>query len=170
MKLPAVVMVNPKYTHNLAAAIRGCSCFGVETLIYTGNRMVINDKERLPREERMKGYQAVKWERNDFPLLVNSAAVPVCVEVREESEPLTTFKHPVNAIYVFGPEDGGVPKSFRIHCYRFVHIPAHHCLNLAAAINVVLAHRMMQLGPRLPLSEILHESRGEIMVDGWEGK
>jgi|SRR5579871_1931231 len=168
MKTPAVVLVNPKYPHNFAAAIRACSCFGVEELLYTGDRMDIRPNERLPREERMKGYAAVSWRREDRPL--GLLGTPVCVEVMENSEPLTTFEHPLDAIYVFGPEDGGVPQTFRQHCHRFVHIPAHHCLNLAAAINVVLSHRMMQLNPTLPLSEVLHETRGELAVAGWDGK
>jgi len=169
MKTPAVVMVNPKYPHNLAAAIRACSCFGVDNLIYTGDRMDIKPNERLPREERMKGYAAVDWRRSDFPL--NGRGTPVCVEVMENSEPLTTFVHPDDAIYVFGPEDGGVPQTFRLNCFRFVHIPAHHCLNVAAAINVVLAHRFMQrMKEPVPLSELLHETRGELQIAGWEGK
>lgn len=168
--LPAVVMINPKYSHNLAAAIRACSCFGIEELRYTGSRISVEPNERLPREERMKGYKAVNWCRDDYPLDIDGAFTPVCVEVRENSESLTTFDHPLDAVYVFGPEDGSVPQVIRQHCHRFVHIPAHHCLNLAAAMNVVLAHRFMQLSPILPLSEILHETRGEIMVGGWEGR
>lgn len=168
MKTPGVVLINPKYTHNLAAAIRACSCFGIDNLVYTGDRMKIEANERLPREERMKGYAAVDWKRNDFPL--NGQGTPVCVEVLEKSESLTTFEHPDDAIYVFGPEDGSVPQSFKVNCFRFVHIPAHHCLNLAAAVNVVLCHRMMQRSPVLPLVEVLHETRGEIKVKGWEGE
>jgi tRNA(Leu) C34 or U34 (ribose-2'-O)-methylase TrmL len=168
MEQSEIILVNPKYTHNLAAAIRACSCFGVNKLTYTDSRLVIADKERLPREERMKGYKSVKWVRNDFPL--NGRGTPVCVEVMQNSEPLTTFKHPIDAIYVFGPEDGSVPKTFKLNCHRFLHIPAHHYLNLAAAVNVVLAHRFMQLSPILPLDEILHETRGEIDLVGREGR
>jgi tRNA(Leu) C34 or U34 (ribose-2'-O)-methylase TrmL len=43
---------------------------------------------------------------------------------------------------VFGPEDGHVPKGIRTACHRFVTIPSHGCLNLAAAVNVVLYDRM----------------------------
>lgn len=169
MKTPSVVLVNPKYTHNLAAAIRACSCFGVEDLVYTGDRMVIGENERLPREERMKGYKAVNWRRDDYPL--TGQGTPICVEVREQSESLKDFVHPEDAIYVFGPEDGSVSGSFRTNCHRFIHIPAHHCLNLAAAVNVVLAHRFMQQMPRsMSISELLHETRGELEVMGWEGQ
>ena len=174
MKTPAVILVNPKYSHNLAAAIRACSCFGVETLLYTGDRMNVDYRERLPREERMKGYKEVIWKRNDYPL-VDVQGTPICVEVREESEPLTTFQHPEDGVYMFGPEDGSVPGVFRRWCHRFVHIPAYHCLNLAGAMNVVLAHRMMQRQlngkhPLLRVGEMLKETRGELQVAGWEGK
>jgi tRNA(Leu) C34 or U34 (ribose-2'-O)-methylase TrmL len=43
---------------------------------------------------------------------------------------------------VFGPEDGHVPKGVRGACHRFVTIPSDGCLNLAAAVNVVLYDRM----------------------------
>lgn len=70
--------------------------------------------------------------------------VPVCVERRPEAESLTTFVHPEHAIYVFGPEDGNVPKGWRHFCHRFVNIPTLNDgpLNLAASVNVVLYDRM----------------------------
>ena len=138
--------------------------------------------ERLPREERMKGYKRVDFRNHDRPFdVLPQDCVPVCVEVFDSSEPLTTFEHPDNAVYVFGPEDGRVPQTLRRHCHRFVHIPAHFCLNLSAAVNVVLAHRLMsrQIAgkqPILPLREMLHEVRGpEVSTptmdsSGWDGK
>jgi hypothetical protein len=32
---------------------------------------------------------------------------PVAVELRPDAESLVTFEHPEEALYVFGPEDGG---------------------------------------------------------------
>jgi tRNA C32,U32 (ribose-2'-O)-methylase TrmJ len=101
--------------------------------------------------------------------------------VRKRSEPLTTFVHPDNAVYLFGPEDGSIPKAWLHLCHRFVHIPANHCLNLSTAVAVVLAHRRMsrQLEgkePILPLHEQLKESRGPASATpvldgmGWDGK
>jgi hypothetical protein len=94
--------------------------------------------------------------------------------VFENSEPLTLFEHLDDAVYVFGPQ------VIRRLCHRFVHIPAHFCLNLSAAVNVVLAHRLMsrQLAGReslLPLHEMLHEVRGAVPTPvtdsvGWDGR
>jgi len=117
---------------------------------------------------------------HDRPFDHFTDATPVAVEVRPRSECLTIFEHPDRALYLFGPEDGSIPKAWLHHCHRFVHIPAHHCLNLATAVAVVLAHRRMsrQLSgkePILPLAEMLRESRGtgptpHLDEMGWDGK
>jgi tRNA(Leu) C34 or U34 (ribose-2'-O)-methylase TrmL len=181
MEAPAIVLIDPKYPHNVGAAIRACSCFEVNSLLWTGTRVNPAKYERLPREERLKGYRRVEFRNCERPFeMLPKESTPVCVEVFDSSEPLTTFDHPENAVYVFGPEDGYVPQVIRRYCHRFVHIPARFCLNLSAAVNVVLAHRLMtrQLAgrePILPLREMLREVRGRVptpvMDDvGWDGK
>ncbi len=178
MKNTGLILINPKYVHNVAAAIRAASCFGIYQLVWTGDRVDLDGLERLPREERMKGYRDVKWHRSERPFdSVANDVVPVCVELLENSEPLTTFIHPDKAVYMFGPEDGGVPQVMRRLCHRFVHIQAAHCLNLSAAINVVLHDRkvkrqMAGVEPILPTGQMLSEHRGpmEIAVKGWDGK
>lgn len=175
---PAVILNRTKYPHNLAAAIRACSCFGLETLIWTGHRFEFEDGDRLPREERMKGYSAVDFFESEYPFDLFADATPVCIELTPNAEPLTTFVHPENAVYVFGPEDGNVSQAFRGLCHRFVYIPAYHCLNLSAALNVVLADRMMkqQLDGSRPIMDVgsmLHEHRGPMDIAdvvGWDGK
>ena len=147
-KAPAVVLVNPKYARNVGAVVRAASCFGVTQLWFTGNRVpTIGDEGyRLPREERMAGYRDVELFNNEYPLDSFPDSTPICVEVSREAEPITDFKHPENAVYIFGPEDGMVPKGFRVRCHRFLYIPTYHCMNLAMAVNTVLYDRMLK-GP-----------------------
>jgi tRNA(Leu) C34 or U34 (ribose-2'-O)-methylase TrmL len=176
----AVVLERVKYSHNLAAAIRAAACFGAESVYWTGKRFAFADGERLPREERMKGYRSVRVSDHRRPLddICDRDApfrpVPVCVELTPSAQPLWTFGHPMHAAYVFGPEDGHVSQALRAACHRFVYIPAHHCLNLAAAVNVVLAHRALQLyddGYGEPLvTPARTEGRGAIEVPGLDGK
>jgi len=114
MEMPGVVLINPKYPHNVGAAIRACSCFDVNSLVWTGDRVNPAKYQRLPREERMKGYQRVEFRNHSRPFeLFPENCVPVSVEVFDNSEPLTTFEHPENTVYVFGPEDGFVPQVVR---------------------------------------------------------
>jgi tRNA(Leu) C34 or U34 (ribose-2'-O)-methylase TrmL len=60
-----------------------------------------------------------------------------------------------------------LPKQVRLLCHRFVIIPTHHCLNLAAAVNVVLYDRRFKrilsgLEPMTPAREMLREHRGPV--------
>lgn len=168
---PAVALIDPKYPHNVGAALRACSCWGVGQLWWTGRRVTLDVPrgERLPREERIKGYRSVQMTRDDrvFDRFPAGSVTPVAVELRPDAEPLVTFEHPEDALYVFGPEDGGLPKPVRLLCHRFVVIPTHHCLNLAAAVNVVLYDRRLKrhlagLEPLGPVREMLHEHRGQV--------
>ena len=168
---PAVALIDPKYPHNVGAALRACSCWGIGQLWWTGRRVTLDVPrgQRLPREERMKGYRSVEMVRDDrvFDRFEPGSVTPVAVELRPAAESLVTFEHPEDALYVFGPEDGSLPKSVRLLCHRFVVIPTHHCLNLAAAVNVVLYDRRLerQLSgrePMAPVREMLHEHRGPV--------
>lgn len=178
--MSAIVLINPKYEHNVGAVLRACSCWGVPTLRWSGDRVNFDDRRgRIPREERMKGYRDVDWARTQKPL-EGLAGTPVVVEVRENAECLTTFEHPEDAVYVFGPEDGSVPRPYLALGHRFLFIPTHHCLNLSAAVNVVLAHRRFSrqlagLEEITTLSDVLHEERGWHVAPtlddvGWEGR
>lgn len=152
-RTPAIILTNPKYPHNLGAVIRACSCFGSDLVVFSGDRLLRSvgekskkGKYRLPREERMKGYKNVDIVHDDYPFNRFFADVtPVAVEVRDNAEPLPTFIHPENPVYVFGPEDGSIPQVFLNHCHRFMVIPSPFCLNLAAAVNVVLYDRISKI-------------------------
>lgn len=165
--LPAIALCNPKYPHNVGAAIRAASCFGIKQVWFTGNRVSLDPKgkERLPREERMKGYKEVELRQFDYFFDCYDDAVPVAVELSEGAELLTQFEHPEKALYVFGPEDGSINQVMRKHCHRRVVIPTRHCTNLAAAIYIILYDRMLKrqqagIEPVLPMSEVLAEKRG----------
>ena len=141
---PAIALTKPKFPHNVGMVVRLASSYGISQVWFSGNRVSLDPRkgERLPREERMKGYRDVQLVQSDrvfdhFP----RGTTPVAVEVRAGSETLFTFEHPPTAIYVFGPEDGSIPKGVLARCHHFVIIPTRHCLNLATAVATVLWDR-----------------------------
>ncbi|MBV9864142.1 MAG: hypothetical protein JO316_02210 [Abitibacteriaceae bacterium] len=143
----AIGLINPKFPHNVGAAVRAASCYGASHLFYTGDRIdeALVELKRLPREERMKGYRDVKWQRQEkFLELFDADIVPVAVELRPQAETLFDFVHPPRAVYIFGPEDGSLEPGILASCHRFIVIPTAHCLNLAAAVNVVLYDRTLK--------------------------
>ena len=139
-KETAIILLNPKYIYNLAAAVRAAACFEVNKVIYTGNRINFNI-ERLPREFRMKEYESVSLIHNNRPLDLFNNITPIAVEFSENSESLYSFIHPENAVYLFGPEDGSIYKQYRCLCHRFVHISTRYCLNLGNAVNIIMYDR-----------------------------
>jgi tRNA(Leu) C34 or U34 (ribose-2'-O)-methylase TrmL len=147
---PGIVLVSPRFAFNVWMAVRLASCYGLNQLWFTGERvrLALEQKGRLPREERMKGWRNVEMINYDRPLdLFPADAVPVAVEVRANSERLQDFIHPKKAIYVFGPEDGSIPASYLSKCHRFVVIPTRKsfCLNLATALATILWDRAVKL-------------------------
>ncbi len=168
---PAIALINPKFPHNVGAAVRAASCFGIKQVWFTGNRVSLHSqvgakkKHRLPREERMRGYKEVELRQHDYLFDCFEGATPVAIELVRGAELLPSFDHPPNPIYVFGPEDSGISQVVKKLCHRFVAIPTRHCTNLSAAVYMVLYDRMVKrqrdgLDPVLPLEEALAEDRG----------
>ena len=144
---PSIALINPKTAANVGMIIRLASCYGFKQVWWSGERVSldIERRGRIPREERMKGYRDVQMIQHDrffdqFP----ADATPVAIEVRENSENLLEFEHPENAVYVFGPEDGSIPRATLQLCHRFVVIPTRHCLNLATAVATVIYDRQIK--------------------------
>jgi tRNA(Leu) C34 or U34 (ribose-2'-O)-methylase TrmL len=143
-RTPAVVLVNPKYPRNVGGAYRSCAALGAEQLWYTGDRAAAQweAEGRLPREERLRAYRHVELIRGEGRFLRQfPGATIVAVEVDPGAQVLTYFEHPDEAVYVFGPEDGTLPKGIRTACHQFVIIPSDTALNLYSAVTSILLHR-----------------------------
>ncbi len=149
----AVALLDPKYPHNVGQVLRACAAYGVRRLAFSGERMKrsLAVLSRLPREERLRGYQSVSLEHCERPIDEFHDFVPVAVEVRRNSETLPTFEHPERALYVFGPEDGGIGSGVLATCVRFVAIPGAHCFNLSMAVGIVLYDRQAKRDPQRAL-------------------
>jgi tRNA G18 (ribose-2'-O)-methylase SpoU len=70
----------------------------------------------------------------------------VGVELLDEADPLPSFRHPLNAAYVLGPERAGLSAALLARCDHVVRIPTKFALNLAVAGALVLYDRLLQHG------------------------
>ncbi|HET6467236.1 MAG TPA: RNA methyltransferase [Geminicoccaceae bacterium] len=74
----------------------------------------------------------------------------VGVEVVEDAVELPSFRHPLNAAYVFGAERGTLSAELQARCDHLVRIPTRFCLNVGVAGAIVMYDRLLSLGRFAP--------------------
>ena len=131
-----IACVSLKCPPNFGGVLRAASCYDAA--------MVILDAPRFHN-----GADNVSKTERHIPLVVGSVEESrpygcemVVVEITPNAKPLPDFKHPARAIYLFGPEDGSVPKRLIDKAQHVVCVPTAYCMNLAATVNVVLYDRL----------------------------
>jgi tRNA G18 (ribose-2'-O)-methylase SpoU len=72
--------------------------------------------------------------------------VLVGIELLDDAIDLPSFRHPLNAAYVLGPERFGLSADLLQRCDHIVRIPTRFALNLAVAGALVLYDRLLQHG------------------------
>jgi tRNA G18 (ribose-2'-O)-methylase SpoU len=70
----------------------------------------------------------------------------VGIERLDDAIDLPSFRHPLNAAYVLGPERAGLSAGLLARCDHVVRIPTRFALNLAVAGALVLYDRLLQHG------------------------
>lgn len=142
----AIGLHAPSKDCNVGGALRAAFCFGAALVVIGGGRRY-----------RASSADTTKTPRH-VPLIVAQRvldacphdAVPVAVEIVEGALDLCKYVHPHSAFYVFGPEGGAVPADVIARCRDVIRISTRACLNLAAAVNVVLYDRASKEAQRGP--------------------
>jgi tRNA G18 (ribose-2'-O)-methylase SpoU len=70
----------------------------------------------------------------------------VGVELLDDAVDLPSFRHPMRAAYVLGPEKGSLSPGLVKRCDYIVKIPAKFCVNVGVAGALVIYDRMISLG------------------------
>ena len=87
------------------------------------------------------------WRFPDLDALqLPEHCVLVGVELLDDATNLPSFRHPLNAAYVLGPERSGLSPAMLAQCRHVVRIPTRFALNLAVAGALVLYDRLLQHG------------------------
>lgn len=72
--------------------------------------------------------------------------VLVGVELTDDAVDLPSFRHPLRAAYVLGPEMGSLSPETVARCDHVVKIPMKFCVNVGVAAAIVIYDRMLCLG------------------------
>lgn len=98
------------------------------------------------------------WETINDMHLPNDCRL-VGIELMDESEDLPSFRHPIKAAYVLGPELGTLSQELVARCDHLVRIPTQFSINVAMAGAIVMYDRIKTLGPFAPRPLSLGPSR-----------
>jgi len=71
----------------------------------------------------------------------------VGVELVDDAIDLPSFRHPLRAAYVLGPERGSLSEPLLARCDYVVKIPTRFCINVAMAGAIVMYDRVRTLAP-----------------------
>jgi tRNA G18 (ribose-2'-O)-methylase SpoU len=74
----------------------------------------------------------------------------VGVELLDDAVELPSFRHPLSAAYVLGPERSGLSPAMLARCNHVIRIPTQFALNLSVAGALVLYDRLLQHGRFVP--------------------
>ncbi|MCF6434442.1 RNA methyltransferase [Pseudoalteromonas sp. MMG022] len=150
-------LTNPKSPSNVGAVMRAAGCYGVNSVFYTGKRF---ENARKFTTDTKKVYQNIPLIGTDsLSSVLPLGATPVAIELIEGAKPLTEYKHPKSAFYMFGPEDGSLDKETLKLCQDVIYVPTQGCMNLAATVNVILYDRLLKSGLKFNHDEIIRSSR-----------
>ncbi len=84
------------------------------------------------------------WGTLDDMALPNGCKL-VGVELLDDAIDLPSFRHPLRAAYVLGPEMGSLSAPLLARCHYTVKIPTRFCVNVAMAGAIVMYDRTISL-------------------------
>lgn len=84
------------------------------------------------------------WTNLD-DIALPQGCVLVGVELTDDAIDLPSFRHPLRAAYVLGPEMGSLSPPLIARCRHVVRIPTKFCINVAMAGAVVMYDRVRSL-------------------------
>jgi len=150
-------LINPKSPTSVGAVMRAAGCYQVDGVFYTGQRYSKAAKFNTDTKNRVTSIPLTGVDS----LITNISPETkiVCVDLVEGAMPLPEYKHPENALYIFGPEDGTIDQFIIDKADAVVYVPTVGCMNLAASVNVLLYDRLAKNTMNIASDELIRQSR-----------
>lgn len=99
-----------------------------------------SDTSRTP--ENLPWYVYDKAEELKLP----EGCKLVGIELLDDAVVLPSFRHPLRAAYVLGPEQGSLSPELVARCDHVIKIPTSFCVNVGIAGAIVMYDRVLSLG------------------------
>ena len=142
----------------MGSILRAAGCYQAQSIRYTGTRYA---KAKAFSTDTKNAHLniAVSHVSSVIDPINDKNLTKVAIELVEGATPLPLFKHPEEALYIFGPEDGSIEQNVIDQCDYVVYIPTIGCMNLAATVNVLLYDRLAKMTKMPSDDQIIINSR-----------
>jgi tRNA G18 (ribose-2'-O)-methylase SpoU len=152
---------------NLGNLMRSAHAFGASFTFTIGAQYQALEA----RADTSKGAWHLPHYNWDAPgeMILPKGCKLIGVELLDDAIALPSFRHPLQAAYVLGPERGSLSDDLLARCDYTVKIPTSFCVNVAMAGAIVMYDRVKSLAPFAdrPVSEGGHTSDfGSVRSDG----
>jgi tRNA G18 (ribose-2'-O)-methylase SpoU len=133
---------------NLGNLIRSAHAFGASFVFVVDAHYTVesalSDTSQAERQLPLYRFDSVEQ------MVLPKSCALIGVELLDQAIELPSFRHPLNAAYVFGPERSSLSPAMIARCEHVVKVPTRFCINLAVAGAVVMYDRMLSLGRFAP--------------------
>lgn len=130
---------------NVGNLLRSAHAFGA-SFFFTINPTV--DVDGMRASDTSGAFDHIPFYNFAKPadLLLPAKAELVAVELTEDAVDLPSFRHPLTAVYVLGPEKASVSKEMQARCDHVIKIPMKFCVNVGVAGAIVMYDRLISMG------------------------
>jgi tRNA G18 (ribose-2'-O)-methylase SpoU len=131
--------------YNLGNLLRSAHAFGASfffSIAPVENFRALRVSDTAGSTGHMPYYQYESLNAFELP----KDCMLVGIEFIEDSVELPSFRHPVRAAYVLGPEMGNLSPALLERCDHVVKIPMKFCVNVGVAGALVMYDRMLSMG------------------------
>lgn len=151
---------------NMGNIVRSAHAFGA-SFVFTINAYYSVRAARSDTSKTPNHLPYYEWD-SIADITLPKGCQMVGVELTEDAIDLPSFRHPLNAAYIVGPERGSLSGPMTERCDHIIKIPTKFCLNVQIAASIVMYDRMQSLGgfakralmPGEPLEEIKPHQHG----------
>ena len=130
---------------NVGALMRTAHAFGA-SFVFTVAPWVDLSEMRLTDTSDAGGHVPLFIHKTLEDFTLPRGCTLVGVELCEDAIDLPSFRHPLRAAYVLGPERSSLSPALMERCAFTVKIPTRFCLNVSVAGALVMYDRMICLG------------------------
>lgn len=135
-------IIQGKNSDNLGTLWRSANIMGANGIFTIGARYPKKhqtDTMNTPKHIPLREYDDFETFMQNIP----RGTEVIGVELDDNAENLTTFKHPERAIYILGAEDKGIPEKVMLKCDKIIKIPFDkNSFNVAVSGSIILYDRI----------------------------